>query len=302
MNRHLLGQVYSLLAALTWAGALVLFKQSVEKVPPLALNLFKNGVGLVLLAVTLLVQLDGPLALSGFPLADFGILAVSGVLGIALADTVLFHSLNLIGVGLLSIVDCLYTPFVILLSAVLLSEKLAAAQYCGAGLILMGVIVSSRHEPPRDRTRAQLVIGVLLGALAMALIALGIVLAKPVLDGGFPVLWATVVRMAAGTVALAGMAAASPQRRQYWSVFRPAAVWKTSIPAAVLGSYLSMILWIAGFKLTYASVAGILNQTTIIFALVLATVVLKERFTTRKLVSVVLAVGGVVVVILAGVP
>ncbi len=37
------GEVWALLAALIWSVAVILFKRTGEEVPPLALNLFKNG-------------------------------------------------------------------------------------------------------------------------------------------------------------------------------------------------------------------------------------------------------------------
>jgi drug/metabolite transporter (DMT)-like permease len=301
METHLLGQICALLAALTWATSLVLFKRSGETVSPLALNLFKNVIGIALLALTLAVCGGGLRAIQGYPAADFHILIVSGVLGIALADTLLFHSLNRIGVGILSIVDCLYSPFVIALAALLLSETLALRHYVGGALIVAGVLVSSRHEPPPGRTRGQLIAGILLGVLAIILVAVGIVIAKPVLEGAdFPIFWATTIRMVAGTAALVLMILVSPARRECWAVFRPAAVWKVAIPGAVLGTYLSMIFWVAGFKYTYASLAGILNQTSVIFAMALATFALREPLTPRKVLALGLALSGIVLVTVVG--
>ena len=55
----------------------------------------------------------------------------------------------------------------------------------------------------------------------------------------------------------------------------------------------------AGFKYAEkAAIAGILNQTSVIFAIILAALLLKESFTERKAVAVVLAMGGVVLVML----
>lgn len=292
-----LGEFYALMAAVTWACALVLFKRSGEKVSPLALNLFKNGIAIVLLAVTLAVIGQGVGTLLAFPARDIWILILSGFLGIALADTIFFRALNLIGVGFISVVDCLYSPFVILFAAVLLHEDLTVPHYVGGGLIVAGVLISSRHAPPADRTRGQLALGVLLGATAIALMAFGIVIAKESLEG-FALIWATMLRVLVGTGVLALAAAISPKRRAYWSVFRPSAVWKYSIPASVLGAYLAMIFWVAGFKYTEASIAGILNQTSVVFAIILATVFLKERLTKRKMVSVALAASGAVLVAL----
>lgn len=299
METNLIGESCALMAALTWAFAMVLFKRSGEHVSPLALNLFKNTVGLALLTATLLITSDGFHVLTRFPREDIVILLLSGLLGIALADTVFFHALNLIGVGLVSIVDCLYSPFVILFSCLILSERPGLSAYVGTGLILAGVLVSSRHAPPADRTRGQLVLGILGGALAMALMTFGIVIAKPVLDlYDFPLIEATALRMLAGTAILAVFALVSSQRKVYWSAFRPSATWKVSLPASVLGAYFALIFWMGGFKYAKASIAGILNQTTVVFALILATVILKESFTRRKLAAVILAASGVMVVTL----
>jgi drug/metabolite transporter (DMT)-like permease len=287
------------MAALTWAFALVLFKRTGERVSPLALNLFKNAVALVLLAATLLVLPGGIEAAWHFSYGDVAILLLSGLLGIAIADTLLFHALNVIGVGILSIVDCLYSPLIILFSFLMLSEELTVFTLLGTGLILTAVLISSRHTPPRDRTRGQIAWGVLLAASSMALMAFGIVIAKPVLDlNDFPLIWGTTLRLLIGTFALAMFAVASPSRKQFLSVFRPSSVWKISLPASFLGAYLAMIFWVAGFKWADASIAGVLNQTTVVFAIILATLFLKERFTRRKLAAVLLAAcGGTIVTV-----
>lgn len=197
-----------MLAAITWACALVLFKRSGERIRPLALNLYKNTVGLVLLIVTLgvLIALGSesldPLRQQAA--GDLCLLLLSGLLGIALADTLFFHALNLVGVGLISVADCSYAPLVILFSWLLLAEKLTLVHYLGAALIVSGVFVASRHKLPPGRTRRQIVGGMLLAVSAIALMAFGIVLAKPVLEPrDMPLLWATTLRLASGTVFLA---------------------------------------------------------------------------------------------------
>jgi drug/metabolite transporter (DMT)-like permease len=300
MSKELLGQTCAFLAAATWAVALVLFKRTGEHIPPLALNLFKNIVGLVLLGATLVFMPHDVQALHDYPPEDIIVLALSGILGIALADTVFFYGLNLIGVGLISIVDCLYTPFIIIFSYLILSEELSLSDYIGTGLILAGVFISSRHGPPVGRTRGQLIVGMIMGASAMAFMTFGIVIAKPVLVlYDFPLILATTLRMLAGTVALALLAVASPDRRVHWSAFTVRSTWKFSIPASVLGSYGALVLWMAGFKYAEkAGIAGILNQTSVIFAIILAALLLKESFTQRKAAAVVLAMGGVVLVML----
>jgi drug/metabolite transporter (DMT)-like permease len=298
MLRAIPGEVYALLAALTWALALVLFRQSGQQVSAVAMNLFKNVVALLLLGLTLALHPPGLEIAPEHLGRDLLLLSLSGIVGIALADTAFFYALRLVGVGIISIVDCLYTPFVMIFSWLLLGERLVAIQYLGAGLILGGILISSRHTPPEGRSRAQLLAGIAIAALSMALMAWGIVVVKPQLER-WPTIPATAVRMLAGTLVLAALTPGLSRPREVWIVFRPGPVWKTLLPGSLLGAYLALIFWIAGFQYTReASVAAVLNQTTVIFSILLATIVLREPLGGRKLAAVVLAVVGVVIVTL----
>jgi len=290
------GEILSILAAFIWAFSVVLFRLSGRGIPPLSLNLFKNVIAATLLIVTLFVS--SRWASPEAPLRDYVLLAASGILGITLADTVFLKSLNLVGAGLSQVVGCCYSPLVVLLSALFLDERLSLGDLLGACLILSGILLSSGHEPPAGVTKRDLRRGVWLGVLAFALMALGVVIAKPVLDRS-PVLWSSTVRMVAGAAALALISVLSPGRRSMWRVFRPSPAWKFAIPGSILGAYLAMVIWIAGIKYTLASTASILNQTSAVFVLPVAALVLRERVTPLKLVAVALALAGVVVVTIA---
>lgn len=298
MSDAYLGETCALAAALTWALALVLFKRSGESIPPLSLTLFKNTVGLLLLAVTLLVVGEPWQPIRDLHPHDFYILILSGVVGIAIADSMMFYALNRIGVGLLTITECIYSPCVILFAWWMLSERIDPHDYVGGALVLSGVFVSSTHKPPADRTRAQLVSGMLLGAVAIAMMAVSIVVVKPILEVT-PLLSATLIRLVPGTLVLAIPMAVSKKRREMFAVFRPSRMWRYCVPASVLGTYFAMIFWMAGFKYADASVAAILNQTSTAMALVFAAILLGERLTRRKIAAAALAMSGVVVITLA---
>jgi len=302
MSSHLLGQTASLLAALTWAFALVLFKRSGEQVAPLPLNLFKNTVALLLFALTLalaaLAGVDRVAALGEHPVSDLCLLLLSGLIGIALADTLLFYSLNLIGVGLMAIVDCCYSPLAVLLAWLLLGERLMPPHYIGAALIVAAVFSATHHDLPPHRTRAQIVVGTLLAVLAIALMVVGIVIVKPILES-MSVLWATVFRLIGGMLFLMLFACLGRRWQSHWRIFRPSRSWRYALPGAILGTYLCLFLWIAGFKYTYASIAAVLSQTSVVFQALLAALLLKEDFGPRKIIALTLAVIGVVIVTLS---
>ncbi len=307
MPNHLLGQFCALMAALTWAAALVLFKKSGESVAPLALNLFKSVAALMMFAVTLAVMpglaalgllAPCPPVLGVMTAGEWWTLALSAVVGIAVADTLFFWALNRIGVGIIVVVDCLYSPATIFFAWLLLREHLLPVDYVGGGLVLIGVFISTRHTPPPGRTRGEIVAGVGVGGLAMVCMGYGIVIAKPVIER-YDVFWITAIRLLIGTAALALFVMASPRRKLVWAAFKPARVWRQSLPASFLGNYLALTFWVAGFKYTTATAAAILNQMSVIFAVALAYIFLKERLDRKKVISLVLACVGALVILTA---
>ena len=65
---------------------------------------------------------------------------------------------------------------------------------------------------------------------------------------------------------------------------------------ALLGTYLSVIFWLAGYKYTLAGRAAIYNQLSTVFIIILARVFLKEPMTTKKIIGVFLAIFGAMIV------
>jgi drug/metabolite transporter (DMT)-like permease len=273
--------------------AVLLFRVSGRSVHPLGLNLFKSVIATLLLVLTML--LVGDSLLPRLPLRDYGLMALSGLIGVALSDTFFFACLNLLGAGLTAVVDCLYSPFVILFAFLFLGERLSVKQIFGVVLILSALVLISRKKEEGFPPRRDLILGIGLGALAMITMAAGIVMIKPLLARS-SVLWATLLRVATGAVVLAGYLFIHPRRR---SILRPLASpinWKSMVPAAFLGSYIALIAWTAGMKYTLASKAAPLNQLNTIFIFILAAIFLKEKVTRGKLTAVVLAFLGAVLV------
>jgi drug/metabolite transporter (DMT)-like permease len=285
-SAHSLGEILALASGLAWAVAVVLFRVSGRSIHPVGLNLGKTVLGLVMIVPTLLL-LGEPLV-PLVPASATGLLLLSGVLGIAVSDTLFFHALNRLGASLTAIVDCFYSPFVIALSFVLLGERLTLVQLAGAALVISAILTVSKEGKLERIDRRDLVLGILYGILAMFFVALGIVMVKPVL-GTVSVFWATLVRMAGGTAALALLVPVLRNRRAVLAPLFDRRNWKVLVPAAFFGSYLSLILWTGGMKYAKASVAAVLNQLNTIFIVIIAAVFLKERLTGWKILAVVLA-------------
>jgi len=288
-----LGEILSINAAFLWGLAIVMFRVAGRDVGPLALNLFKCTVAVALLAAT--IPILGQQLLPPLRWQDYVLFLSSGILGIALADTLLLKALNKLGAELIAIIDCAYSPFVIGLSFLYLGERMNAVQWAGVGLILLAVLLISGGRGDAQIPRRELLAGIVLGVLSVFFMAVGIVMVKPRL-GATPLLWGTMVRMAGGMLVLAGIIGFHPRRRTLLRPLRSGRTLRVLIPASVMANYLSNVSWLAGMRLIQASVASALNQLSTIFIFVLGAFFLKERTTSLKLAAVALAFAGALLI------
>ena len=287
------GELLSLLTAITWAFAVVLFKKSGEAVHPVGLNLAKDLLAVVLFIPT--VWILGQTHFRQVPIEEYAILLLSGALGIGVADTLFFKSLNVLGAGLSAIVDCLYSPFIIVLSIFWLDESLALWQIVGAAMIVSAVLSITRERNSNGSGKKVILLGVLWGALAMAANAIGVVMVKPILDRS-PLLWVTEVRMVGGAVVLLIILMFHPARRAILKSIRAPQRWGYTLAGSFIGGYVSVLLWLAGMKYTQASIASALNQTSNIFIFIFAALILRERITPLRTAAIMLAVAGAILV------
>ncbi|MBN2018349.1 MAG: DMT family transporter [Candidatus Cloacimonetes bacterium] len=293
MNIPYFGEILSLICAIVWAAAIMFFRKSGETTKPFALNFFKNTVASILFILTSLVL--GKEILRSAPMNDYLILIVSGVVGIAFADTIYFSSLNILGAGISTVVNTLFNPFVIGLSFIFLGEKLSIIQLMGASLIILAIGITTIRISSFEITKKKLALGIFLGVLSVLAMAGSVIIAKPILDNS-PIIWCTEIRLIAGTIVMAIIGLFHPQKRLIFGTLKPSKEWKHMIPGTFLGAYLAMVIWLAGLKFAYASVATAINQTSVIFVFIFAAIFLKERFTFRKFLGLILSFGGIVLV------
>ncbi|HEX4895075.1 MAG TPA: DMT family transporter [Solimonas sp.] len=291
-----LGELFSLSCALAWAAAVILFKKSGESLAPFALNLIKNAFVLPLFLLTILLTqgLQGP----AIPATALTWVLVSGFLGIAAGDTLYFRALNTLGASRIAAAQTLYSPFVILLSLAFLGERLRLLQFAGVAVVLGGIFLVT-WSPARERVdAASLRRGVAWAVLSVFLMAIGVVIAKPLLER-YDFLWVVTLRIVGG---LGGMLAIALVRRQFGELraaYARVRHWPAILVGGFIGTYLSMMLWLAGYKYTQASIAAVLNELAAVFILLLAALFLRERVGLRQWAGTLLALAGVVLVVAA---
>ncbi len=285
-----LGEMMALGCALTWAIAVLLFR-NIGPVDARGLNLFKNTVAVILLVLTMLVMgrhLDWHRSAR-----DWWLLAGSAVLGITIGDSLFFAGLQRIGANLAAVTDCVYAPVVVALSVLVLHEPITHGLLLGAPLVAAGLVVVTWQKPGGvaiDRLGVAYAVG---GVLATAL---GVVMAKPILEKS-DLLEVTTVRLAVAALTLLPIQALTGRLRTTWALFKPQRLWRKMLPAVVVGPYVSMLLWLGGLKYAPVSRAALLNQMATVFLLLLSRFVGGEVVPKRRWVGAMLALSGALCVL-----
>lgn len=287
-----LGEFLSLLCALLWAFAVIFYKRAGDHFNAYEMNLFKSAFVLMLMIPTVLVT-------DGFTIPDikqqqFWLIFFSGFVGIMLADFFYLRALQLIGASLTGITGSLYSPFVVALSLLFLSESLMFWQYIGMVLVLSGVVLVGYRKKSLTIEHPP-ISGFIYAVLAVFFTALGIVMIKPI-SNELPFFWIILIRSFGGYVTMALYGLILKKSQSIFHVIKSkGGFWL--IIGAFIGQYVSMMVWVAGYKYTSASIASILNETASIFILILSWLMLGEHLTKRKLLGVMITISGVVMVL-----
>ena len=143
----------------------------------------------------------------GFELHHWGVMAVSGLVGIFVGDTALFAAMNRLGPRRAGVLFATHAAFSAALGFLLLSERMSLQAFLGAVLTLAGVmlaIVLGRHK---DETHAweadqgHVGMGVALALVAALCQAVGSLIAKPVMATQVDPVMASAVRVTVATCA-----------------------------------------------------------------------------------------------------
>ncbi len=301
-----IGEIFSLLSAIIWALAVILFKKTGESISPLALNPFKNILATILFFITVLIlgepllQPFDPAGVHGFSREDYIRLILSGIIGIGIADLIFFKSLNIVGAGVSAIIDTLYSPSVIFFAYIMLGERLTITQTIGATLVISAILFSSFRRGNLNVTKKEYRYGLFLGVLAIMLMGLGIVLVKPVLSkltNSFGLqMWVAGFRLLPGMLFSVIVFLLVHRQRDLIKPFYNRKIWAPLVASSVLGTFLGLACWLIGMTFTTASAASILNQTATIFILIFARLFLKESLSWRQTLGVFMALTGILMV------
>ena len=286
-----LGDIYAILTAICWSCGVICFDIAGRVLNSLQISLLKNIVGVLGFIGFLLLQGD-PFPL--FAQHDYFVLVVSGLIGVALGDLLFLASLRRIGSSLSAIISTSYSVSIFILAYIMYQEVISVFAYFGGVMVISGVIVGTR-ESPENRTPRDIYIGAFYGFLAHFFTAYSVLLLRPVMES-HPVVPIALVRFSTGIIfsvaAIVYLNGYSELRETMAKGFGHVYL----LAGSFLGTFLSVIFWLSGYKYTLAGRAAIYNQLSTIFIIILAAIFLKEVMTKKKWAAVSLALGGAFIV------
>lgn len=290
MNLNL-GDIYAILTAFCWSSAVILFDVSSRKLSSLQMNVIKNFIGVAgFIGTIIILNIPIPKLVT----SDLIILIVSGFLGVAIADLFFLSSLTRLGSGLAAIVSTIYSPAIFLFSFLMFNETISIQAYFGAILVIGGIFIST-FKVPTKKDKNTMIMGVLFGLIAQVLTAYSVLLVKPIMENNSIIVIA-LIRFSIGLILTAGFLIFKTNISELISTLKNGLTNVTIVSGSILGTFLSVIFWLAGFKYTLAGRAAIYNQLSTVLIMILAVIFLKESMSYKKWIGILLSVSGALLV------
>lgn len=292
LSADLIGIAAALASGLAWAIGSVLFRRIGERASPSAMNLAKSLLGIVLLGVAALIG-----GLGAIDAEAAWRLAASGVLGIAVGDTLFFAALVRLEPRLTLLLATVGHVFTVVMAALLLGERPAPLAWGGIALVLVGVawVLQAGAEPGQASGEGR-AFGIACGVLSAFATSSGLLLAKTGI-AEVSTLEASWLRLLAGTVGVALWSGARGTLRADLGALRLPGFLRELLLAVAVVMFGGFWLSLVSLKFTHASVATALAATEPIFILPLARYWLGERLPPRSVSAAFVAVAGVVLIV-----
>lgn len=287
---ELIGILAALGSAASWAFATVLFDRIGKLIPAAGMTFFKGLFSLFLMIV--LVFCTG-----GFDLLtwhDFIFLALSGIIGISIGDTLFFRSLQDLGAKVQVLYFMLGQIVTMVLSFFFLGEILSINEYIGATILLLGIatVTVGKQEDHPNKIR-----GIMGGFASILCFSISSIMIKMAIsDVGVPT--ATFWRMFFSTVSVMFIGFTSKRFSSWCNPLKENRTLMLFLLNVVVITYGGFLLSMLAIKHITVSLASVLSTTEPIFVLIFAYVVSRENISKREILGATIAISGLLLIIL----
>lgn len=284
-----LGIIVALLSAASWAFATVVFDRIGKVVPYVGIT-FLKGIFSIILMIVLLIFTGG---LHEIGIWEFSFLALSGIIGISVGDSLFFKSLQDLGAKVQVIFFLLGQIFTMILSLLLLGELLSLEQYIGAIILLTGIVVViwGKQENHPNKIR-----GIVCGLLSILCFSVSAIMVKMAI-ADVEVVTATFYRMAFGTIFTLGFGVMGKQLPSWVKPLRDKRLLALFILNVFVITYGGFLLLMVAIKLISVSLVSVLGTTEPVFVLLFAYLINKEKITKQEVIGTMITLAGLFIII-----
>ncbi|MBR3615518.1 MAG: DMT family transporter [Bacteroidaceae bacterium] len=287
-----LGYIAAIASAASWAFATVMFDRIGKSINYAGIT-FLKGVFSIVMMVCLVIWSGG---LTECNFADFLVLALSGIIGIAVGDTLFFRSLQDLGAKMQVLFFMLGQIVTMLLSFLLLGDVLSITEYLGALVLLSGVIVViwGKQEDRPNKTR-----GIIGGLISMLCFSISSIMVK-IAIGDIDIVTATFYRMVFGTASIMFVGLTSNKLISWVRPLRDIRLLMMFILNVFVLTVGGFMLSTLAIKNISVSIASVLSTTEPIFVLLFAFLINKEKAKPKEILGAAVTICGLLIMILYG--
>jgi drug/metabolite transporter (DMT)-like permease len=141
----MIGELFALGAALSWAVAPILYRKALLNTKPISANIVRcaTNAGVLVAALLLLGEVG---ALTALPVGTVVLVVVSGVIGLGVGDTLYMIGLKYVGVSRAVPLAASYPLFSMVWAIFLLGQPLSLTAVLGAAVIIFGIWLLTREK------------------------------------------------------------------------------------------------------------------------------------------------------------
>ena len=295
------GELSALVAALCWSIAVIIFRSASKELSPILITALKNTIAFIFFII-LFILLDIPFWYSGFNYSDYIKIIISGSLGMGIADVLFIFSLSKIGANRIAIINCFEPGVIYFFSMIMLGTILSFQQFIGFIIVIISMLIISYEKDLDDIDPKIKKNGMLLQIMAVIISSFGIVLIKPVLINTNNIIstqiWVTVFRLFPGLVVSWIIFLFQKNKRLLILPLKQSRIlWKIIISSG-LGTFMALGFWIIGYaNIDTPPIASIIGQTSVIFIIILSYIILNEKISKSRIISMIIGLLGVGIII-----
>lgn len=284
-----IGIIAALSSAASWAFGTVVFEK-LGKVVPYAGITFLKGV-FSLLLMLLIVLLCGDF--KTITLHDSIILTASGIIGIAIGDSLFFKSLQDLGAKIQVLYFLLGQIVTMILSFLLLGDVLSISEYVGAIVLLIGIIIVTwgKQEDHPNKLR-----GVLGGFLSILCFSISTIMIKYT-DEQIDVISASFYRMLAGTIIMTIIGTTGKRISAWISPLKDKKILTLFLVNVFVITVGGFILSMYAIKTISVSLASVLSTTEPVFVILFAYLVNKDSIKKKEIIGAIISIVGLLFIV-----